>query len=461
MHRVGFEEFRRAASQAIADGHLQQALAGATGKFRTGREQALANLPDAEALRDHLKAIREATIARLADYLEAFERNATAAGAVVHWAEDGDEATRIVLDIARQHGVRLVVKSKSMTGEEIHLNQALEVSGITPVETDLGEWIIQLAGDPPAHIIAPAIHKTKQQVADLFSPLAGRPLPADDIPALTAEARRLLRHKFLAADMGISGANIAVAETGSIVLVTNEGNGRMVTTLPPVHVAIVGIEKVVPTWQHAATWLQLLARSATGQPLSVYTSIITGPARPEDPDGPKEVHIILLDNGRSTWLGTPYEEVLQCIRCGACLNVCPVYRKVGGLTYGSPYSGPIGAVVSPLLFGLDQYPALPHASTLCGACLDVCPSRIDLPRMLLHLRVDIARAGLLPKSDRVLERAAAWVMARPRLYRWLTGLLRVLQGLLVRNGTLILHLAGRRKLPALARRSFVMRVSSE
>ncbi len=455
MERVGFETFREAARAALQDAHLQQALAGATDKFRLGRLWGLENLPDAEALRDHLKAIRAATVARLADYLETFERNATAAGAVVHWAETGEEATRIVVDIARRHGVRLAVKSKSMTGEEIHLNVALEAAGITPVETDLGEWIIQLANERPAHIIAPAIHKTKQQVADLFSPLAGRPLPADDIPALTAEARRLLREKFLAADMGISGANLAVAETGSIVLVTNEGNGRMVTTLPPVHVAIVGIEKVVPTWQHAATWLQLLARSATGQPLSVYTSVITGPARPGDPDGPQEVHIILLDNGRSTWLGTPYEEVLQCIRCGACLNVCPVYRKVGGITYGSPYSGPIGAVVTPLLFGLENYPALPHASTLCGACLDACPVRIDLPRMLLALRVDVARAGLLPKTDHVAEKAAAAVMARPRLYRWLTAALRLLQRPFLSNGRLRFPTVGKRKLPALARHAFV------
>ena len=455
MTGVNFRTFRQTSVRAIEDSHLQQALTGATEKFRTGREQALAEFPDADAARDHLKAIRSATVARLADHLETFERNAQAAGAAVHWAETGDEAVRIVLDIARQHGVRLVVKSKSMTSEEIHLNRALEAAGITPVETDLGEWIIQLAGDPPAHIIAPAIHKTRQQVADLFSPLAGRPLPAEDIPLLTAEARRLLRDRFLAAEMGISGANVAVAETGSIVLVTNEGNGRMVTTLPPVHVAIVGIEKVVPTWRHAATWLQLLARSATGQPLSVYTSIITGPARSGDADGPQEVHIILLDNGRSTWLDTPYEEVLECIRCGACLNVCPVYRKVGGHTYGSPYSGPIGAVVTPLIFGLENYPALPHASTLCGACLDVCPSRIDLPRMLLALRVDVARKGLLPRPDRVGEYVAASVMRLPRLYRWAARVLRVLQKPFTREGVLRLPLAGRRKVPALAPKSFV------
>ena len=454
MERVDLNAFRVGARQAIEDAHLQQALNGATEKFRAGREQALAHLPDADRLRDHLKAIRGATIAQLADHLETFERNATAAGARVHWAETGEEAARIVVEIARQHRARLAVKSKSMTSEEIDLNAALMAAGIQPVETDLGEWIIQLAHERPAHIIAPAIHKTKQQVAELFSPLAGKSLPADDIPALTAEARRLLREQFLAADMGISGANLAVAETGSIVLVTNEGNGRMVTTLPPVHVAIVGIEKVVPTWRHAATWLQLLARSATGQPLSVYTSIITGPARPGDPDGPREVHIILLDNGRSTWLGTPYEEVMQCIRCGACLNVCPVYRKVGGHTYGSPYSGPIGAVVTPLIFGLENYPALPHASTLCGACLDVCPARIDLPRMLLALRVDVARRGLLPRSDHLGERVAAAVMTRPRLYRWVVRVLRALQKPLVRDRALRLRKYGRR-LPALAKRAFI------
>ncbi len=453
-----FASFRARARQAIADTRLQQALAGATRNFREGRARALTELPDAEALRDHLKAIRAATIADLAHYLEAFERNARANGAHVHWARDGQEAARIVLDIARRHGARLAVKSKSMTGEEIRLNAALEAAGITPVETDLGEWIIQLAGEGPAHIIAPAIHKTRAQVAALFSELAGEPLPADDIPALTATARRLLREQFLAADMGISGANVAVAETGSIVLVTNEGNGRMVTSLPPVHVAIVGIEKVVPTWDEAAAWLALLARSATGQPLSIYTTVITGPARPEDPDGPREVHIILLDNGRSRLVGTEYEEILQCIRCGACLNVCPVYRKVDGHAYESPYSGPIGAVITPLLFGLEAHPALPHASTLCGACVDVCPVRIDLPRMLIALRREVAARGLLPRKDTWLERLIAWGMRHPRLYRWGVRVARWVQRPLARERRVRLpgrwHPAGERDLPALAPRSF-------
>jgi L-lactate dehydrogenase complex protein LldF len=299
-----------------------------------------------------------------------------------------------------------------MTTEEIGLNAALKAGGIQPVETDLGEWIVQLAGESPAHIIAPAINKTKEQVAVLFRKESGDDVPPD-IPALTAQARRRLRETFLRAGIGISGGNLAVAETGSVVLVTNEGNGRMVTSLPPVHVAVLGIEKIAPSWAEAAVWLALLARSATGQPLSIYTSIVTGPKRPGDIDGPEEVHVILLDNGRSKLLGTKYEEVLQCIRCGACLNVCPVYRTAGGHAYRgktgppSPYSGPIGAVVTPLLFGLENYKELPQASSLCGACLDVCPARIDLPRMLIELRSDAVAAGLEPAAVSAVTRLAA------------------------------------------------------
>jgi len=327
-----------------------------------------------------------------------------------------------------------------------------------PVETDLGEWIVQLAGEAPSHIIAPAVHKTREQVAELFSKVVVHPLPADDIPALAAEARRVLREKFLQADMGISGANVAVAETGSIVLVTNEGNGRLVTSAPRIHVAILGIEKVVPTWREAAVWLALLARSATGQPLSVYTSVITGPARREDVDGPEEVHIVLLDNHRSEQLGTVYEEVLQCIRCGACLNVCPVYRKVGGHAYGSPYSGPIGAVVSPLIFGLKSYSALPQASSLCTACLDVCPARIDLPRMFIELRTEEVQQGMVAGTDVILERAAAWLLQHERVYRITTGLLRRLARPFVRDNALVLpgalNPAKERHLPEPASRSF-------
>ena len=345
-----------------------------------------------------------------------------------------------------------------MATEEIHLGRALEAAGVEAVETDLGEWLVQLAQEPPFHIIAPAIHKTRQDAAALVGREAGRPLSADDIPALTAEARRILRTCFLEAGMGISGGNIAVAETGSVVLVTNEGNGRLVTSAPPVHVAVIGIEKVAPTWDDAAVWLSLLARSSAGQPLSIYTSIITGPARAGDADGPEEVHIVLLDNGRSDLVGTKYEEVLQCIRCGACLNVCPVYREAGGHSYGSPYSGPIGAVVTPLLFGLEDYAALPHASSLCGACKDVCPARIDLPRMLLALRADEVADGVLPWRERKAEEAAAFVLGREKLMRFVAGAVRLAQRPFVREGRLnlpgFLNPALERRLPGLSRRSF-------
>jgi L-lactate dehydrogenase complex protein LldF len=453
-----FTQFRRRALIAIEDVRLQSALEGATGRFRATRSSALAELPDAGAMRDHFKAIRSTTLGMLAGHLEEFERNARAAGAHVHWAADASEAAAIAVDIGRRHQVKLVTKSKSMVTEEIHLNDALLAAGIDVVETDLGEWIIQLAGEPPSHIIAPAIHKTRQQVAALFSKEVGKPLPAEDIPLLTAVARDLLRQKFLAAGMGITGGNVAVAETGSIVLVTNEGNAEMVTSLPPVHVVIIGIEKVAPTWDDAAVWLSLLARSATGQPLSIYTTAITGPARPEDADGPRELHVILLDNGRSRLAGTKYEEVLQCIRCGACLNICPVYREAGGHAYGSPYSGPIGAVITPLLFGLKEYEALPHASSLCGACLDVCPARIDLPRMLIELRNDQVQKRILPRRERFTERVAAYVLRHERLTGFITGALRLLQRPFVRDG--VLHLpqrfrpAGDRRLPTLAPRSF-------
>lgn len=448
---AAFKTFRHRASQAIADRRLQISLETATGRFRQHRMQALTDLPDADEMRAHFKQLRAATIANLAQHLQTFEARAAAAGAQVHWAIDGKEAAAAILEIARSHGVKLAVKSKSMVTEEIHLNQSLENHGIPVVETDLGEWIVQLAGETPSHIIAPAIHKTKEQVAALLSQEAGIPLPAE-IPALTRQARQRLREKFLQAGMGISGGNIAVAESGSVVLVTNEGNGRMVTSLPKVHVAVIGIEKVAPTWDEAAVWLSLLARSATGQPLSIYTSVITGPAKPDDEDGPQEVHIILLDNNRSAQVGTRYEEVLQCIRCGACVNVCPVYRHTGGHAYDSPYSGPIGAVVSPLLFGLEKYGALPQASSLCGACLEVCPAQIDLPRMLLALREDEVRRKVLPLKDRLIERWVSRGIEKPGIFGLFTGLGRLLQGLFVREGRL--QFPGMAHYPALARRSF-------
>ncbi len=455
---VTFHDFRSDAKNALANPHLQSALVGATSNFRMGQMARLAELPDPGRLRDQLKAIRSSTLANLAGYLEQFEQNAQAAGAMVHWARDGEEAQRIVIDIARQHGVTMTVKAKSMATEEIHLGSALAEAGIESVETDLGEYIVQLANEPPAHIVGPALHKTRQQVAELLSREVGRELDPNDIPILVGEARRVLRDKFLEAGLGISGVNLGVAETGSVVLVTNEGNGRMVTTLPPVHIAVMGIEKVCPTWDDAAVWLSLLARSATGQQLSVYTTAITGPARANDPDGPQEVHIILMDNGRSNLLGTQYEEVLQCIRCGACLNVCPVYQCVGGHTYGHAYSGPIGSVLVPLLNTLEQYEALPHASSLCNACLEVCPARIDLPRMLLDLRAEEAQTDVIPLPEQMIEKSIAWLLGHRRLFNFALDMGRVFQTPLVRGHHLrvpeAINPAGERQLPALAPRSF-------
>jgi L-lactate dehydrogenase complex protein LldF len=457
-NKASMAQFRSQATIAIEDIRLQSALEGATGRFRSHRNVAVDTFPDADALRDHFKAIRATTLAQLAGHLETFEHNALANGAQVHWARDAAEANHIVTEIAGRRGVELVAKTKSMTTEEIHLNQALQEAGIEPVETDLGEWILQLAGETPYHILAPAIHKTKAQVAELFSRESGKQLSANEIPALTSEARRLLREKFLAAGMGVTGANIGIAETGSIVLVTNEGNAEMVTSLPPVHLVVMGIEKIAPTWDDAAAWLAILARSATGQPLSVYTTVITGPARPEDSEGPEEVHIILVDHGRSKLIGTTYEEALQCIRCGACLNACPVYREAGGHAYGSPYSGPIGAVITPLLFGLEAYEALPQASSLCGACLDVCPARIDLPRMLLELRADQVEEKVLPWRERMAESSAASVLEHEQLMRWTTGALRTLQKPFTDEGHLRLpnrlNPTSQRELPALAKKSF-------
>lgn len=449
-------QFHHSATIALADVHLQGALSGATDKFTQGRLNALAELPAAAELRDQFKAMRSATLDNLADHLQTFERNAIAAGAQVHWARTAAEAVDIVLAIAHRHNVQLVTKSKSMVSEEIHLNAALEAAGIRPVETDLGEWIIQLADEPPSHIIGPAIHKTRHQVAELFSKEVGRTLPPDDIDQLTAEARRLLRTQFLAAGMGISGGNLGIAETGSLLLVTNEGNGRLVTSAPPVHVAIMGIEKICPDWDAAAMWLALLARSATGQPMSIYTTAITGPRRPDEPDGPDEVHIVLLDNGRSALVGTEFAEILQCIRCGACLNVCPVYKKAGGHAYGSPYSGPIGAVITPLLFGLEPYAALPQASTLCGACTEACPARIDIPRMLLALRRQEVAEHLLPWTERKAEELAAFALSSNGRMRFFTRLGRWGQRPFTRDNALHLpgNPGGERQIPPLAAKSF-------
>ena len=427
--------FYARAREAIADPQLQTALDRATGRMMVARRQAIALIPDGEAARDHARRIRAHTIAHLGTYLDQFVANATAAGVQVHFAEDAPTATRLVVDIARRHDVRRVVKGKSMVSEEIELNAAFEQAGMRVVETDLGEYVIQLDHDVPSHIIAPIIHKTKEQVAATFRrELHATEADVADIAQMTAFARRMLRAEFLAADMGISGVNFAVADSGSLCLVENEGNGRLSTTVPRVHVALMGIERIVPNAQDLAVALRVLARSGTGQALTVYTNVITGPRRADDPDGPSELHVVLVDNGRSRMLRTELEEILYCIRCGACLNACPVYQEIGGHAYGSVYPGPVGAVYTPGAFGLGPWADLPQASSLCGACKEACPVRIDIPRMLLALRAQAAEGGYAPRWVGGGLRAFRLLATHPRLYRLASALARRLSRWLAPGG---------------------------
>jgi L-lactate dehydrogenase complex protein LldF len=392
-------DFATRADVSLADPQLRAAVAEASARLLSGRLEALSSLRDPDSLRDDAARIRDAVLARLDEHLERLADGWEAAGGRVFFAADADEARAYVCSVARAAGVRLVVKSKSMASEEIGLNKALEAEGVEAVETDLGEWIVQLAGDHPAHIIQPAIHKSKDDVARLFSDVAGEELPAELDP-LAAFARKELRAKFLAADLGISGVNFGVSGPGAICLVTNEGNGRMCTSLPRVHVALMGMERVVGSWAELAVMLALLGRSGTAQKLTQYTTILNGPRRTGEADGPDESHLVILDNGRSNVLGTRYQSALRCIRCGACLYACPVYRQVGGHAYDPVYSGPIGAVLNPLLQGTERAGELAHASTLCGACTEVCPVRIPLHDHLVRLRQDYAReqAGRLEKA---------------------------------------------------------------
>src|SRR5438046_1137589 len=427
---------RERASNALRDRFLHEALDIATTKFIALRREAFGDFPQGEALRDRARAIKEATLQRLDAHLETLVANVERVGGHVHFATRPDDARRIILDIARRTGTRMAVKSKSMATEEIHLNEALEAAGVTPVETDLGEYIIQLAHERPSHIIAPAIHKTKGQVAELFSRELHRPGLAADPEVLTKIARGELREKFLQADLGITGANFAVADTGSIVLVTNEGNGRMVTSLPRVHVAVMGIEKVVPSMTDLMVFLQILAKSATGQKLSVYTTLVRGPRRAGELEGPDEFHLVLLDNGRIRQLAGTLREALYCLRCGACLNVCPVYRQIGGHAYGYTYPGPIGILLTAMLDGAPAVTDLAHASSLCGACADVCPVRIDIPKMLVELRRELDDKKLAPWTERLAYGMLARVRARPRLHRWAKPVARLLQRPFARNGAM-------------------------
>ncbi|MCH7653185.1 MAG: iron-sulfur cluster-binding protein [Chloroflexi bacterium] len=460
-------------STALEDEKIQRNLKGLYDGFHSARIAASEATPGWEQLQDRGRAIKAHTIENLDYYLEMAERTVTAAGGHVYFAHDADAAARYVVDLAKSKGVKIAIKGKSMVSEEMGLNKRLELEGIEPVETDLGEYIIQLADETPFHIIAPAIHKSREDVSDLFQEKLGTP-PYEEIDDLAREARGQLREKFIQADMGITGANFIVAETGTLVLVTNEGNGRMCTSMPKVHIAITGMEKIVPSMEDMGIFLRLLIRSATGQKISSYVTTVTGPRAADDEDGPEEFHLVIVDNGRSKLLADPQlREALYCLKCGACLNACPVYRKVGGHAYGWVYPGPIGAIISPVMTNLSDAKDLPYASSLCGACREACPVKINIPRMLLYLRNQLAEGGSHPehKSSSFLERMAfrGWRLSLSSAFalRVAGGLARLLQMPFVRDGTirrLPPPLSGwtkYRTLPALAKRPFRRRWREE
>jgi L-lactate dehydrogenase complex protein LldF len=428
--------FRDRIRKSLADANLQSALdANAVRRIQV-RKTAFASLPNPQASREHAHVVRAEVIEHLDSYLKQFITHASENGLLVHTAVDADQAIKLVLEIATQHNARLFAKSKTMVSEEIGLNHALEKHGLQVIETDLGEYIVQLRGEPPSHIITPAVHLRRQDVGKLFQEKLGIPY-TEDISVMTDAARRTLRQVFLDADIGISGVNFGVAETGTLCLVTNEGNGRMVTTIPPVHIALMGIERLVPTMDDLGLMLSLLPRSATGQKLSVYTSLLNSPGRSEDPDGPLERHVILVDNGRRAVQASSLREILCCIRCGSCLNACPVFREIGGHAYvsldgkNSPYPGPVGSVLSPALFGQLEYGHLARASSLCGACREACPVDIDLPKLLLRIRTGFQgnqdQAKVKPNAPALLAAGLGiytMVASYPSLFavaQWLAG----------------------------------------
>jgi L-lactate dehydrogenase complex protein LldF len=434
--------FPDAARLALADTQLRRNLRKATHTIRAKRAEAVAAKADWEQLREAGRALKERILLHLDDYLLELEAAVQAAGGTVHWARDGAEANTIVGDLIAAHGAAEVIKSKSLTTEEIELNEALAARGIHALETDLAQLIIQLGHDWPSHILVPAIHRNRSEIRELFlRTLEDVDPDLTDEPRALAEAARLhLRRKFLECKVGISGANFAVADTGSVSVVESEGNGRMVTTLPEVLITVMGIEKLIPSWQDFEVFLQLLPRSSTAELMNPYTSIWTGVA---DGDGPREFHLVLLDNGRTNVLADEVgRQTLNCIRCSACLNICPVYERTGGHAYGSVYPGPIGAILTPQLHALEDARSLPYASSLCGACYEVCPVKINIPEVLVHLRAEVVeedrdrplRERLEP--ERLGLKAMAGVFASRRRYEAAQKLARVGQLPLARGGTI-------------------------
>jgi L-lactate dehydrogenase complex protein LldF len=431
--RAPTESFPAAARRELGNPQLRANLRNATETIRDKRGRVVAELPDWEELRDAGRAIKADVLAHLDRYLVQFESAVQAAGGRVHWARDGAEANAVVGEVARAHGVKEVVKVKSLTTDEIELNDALAAEGIHAIETDFAELILQLDGDWSSHILVPAIHRNRREIRDLFARTIAPGLTSDDPAALAEAARLFLREKFLTARVGVSGANFGVAETGTICVVESEGNGRMCTTLPPVLVTVLGIEKLVPTFADLEVFLQLLPRSSTGERMNPYTSLWTGVT---EGDGPQELHVVLLDNGRTRVLRDEVgRQALHCIRCSACLNVCPVYSRTGGHAYGSVYPGPIGAILTPQLLGIERAASLPFASSLCGACYEVCPVKIDIPSVLLHLRAEAVRAKP-SRRERAAMRLAGWTFESARRFALAQRAGRILQRPLVRAGLL-------------------------
>ena len=459
---AGGATVRERAQLALNDDFLRKAVRFTTERLRSGKKQASEEHGNWEAWRERGRQIRLHTIAHLDYYLNLFADNARANGAHVHFAFNAEEAVRIVLEIAERKAAKSVVKSKSMVTEELHLNRALEQIGVEAIETDLGEYIVQLAGETPSHIIIPAIHKNRRQIAELLSEVAGETLPPDT-PVLAGFVRKKLREKFLEADIGMTGCNFAIAETGSMVLFENEGNARMVTTVPKTQITLMGMERIIPSWADLEVMATLLPRSATGQRMTVYMSGISGPRRAEDADGPDEMHIVIVDNGRSLQLGDPeFQELLNCIRCGACLNACPVYRHIGGHAYGGTYSGPIGAVLTPALNkdNVAQWDDIASASSLCGACYEACPVKIPLHDMLIYLRRRKVAQGYSPALEKLGMKGFGAVMGSAAKYRGALRLGKLGQKLVARGGVIKARLGPLkgwnryRHAPSLAKESF-------